>query len=468
MTRAPHPGASTAAPAGPPAGTPCRVGVRASLVLLVVVAQASLAAFVPAVPHVAADLGTSTTVVDRTMALYMGGYAVSMAVAGFLAQRVGLRRVQLGALLLHAAASVAVAAAPDPFTLATARVVQALGGGAGTVLARVYVQEVFAEHERLPVLTQLSTAIAITPAVTPPLAGLLVDHLSWRPVLASLAGLSLLTYLVARRALPVCTAAEAESAQTSAEAQQARRTRPARSFWWFTAAICLAWCVYFTFTTFSSSTFQVALGTTSTTFGLLYALVVVGYVVGSRAARRLSDRHGLQQMLLLCGVVAVAATAVMAAGTLTAPDDPGLMALLLALPMAVAMVGVGAAFPVCQAGMLRSVGSSNRSASGVFFFLQMTSGAVYTGALSLLDPTTPGALSVAVLAPAVGLMLLVTVGRRAGDDPPSGDERSDDEGCDDEGCDDERSGGERQSAHLRPQRADSGYSSIPTSRKART
>jgi MFS transporter, DHA1 family, multidrug resistance protein len=384
-------------------------GVRGCLVLLVVVAQGSLAAFVPAVPSIAEDLGTSSAVVDRTMAMYMGGYAVSMAVAGVLAQRVGLRRVQLGALLLHVAASVAVAAAPDAYTLAGARIVQALGAGAGTVLARVYVQEVFPERERLPVLTQLSTAIAITPAVAPPLAGVLVDRLSWRPVLLALGGLSLLTFMVARRALPVRTAAG------ETDEPQDRGARPTSSFWWFTAAICLAWCVYFTFTTFSSSTFQVALGTTSTTFGLLYGLVVVGYVVGSRAARRLSKRHDLQQVLLISGVVALAGTSAMAAAAVVAPNQP----LLLALPMSFAMIGVGAAFPVCQAGMLRSAGANNRSASGLFFFLQMTSGAIYTGALSSLDPTTPGALSFAVLAPAAALMLVVTGGRRTSNDPPA-------------------------------------------------
>jgi MFS transporter, DHA1 family, multidrug resistance protein len=384
-------------------------GVRACLILLVVVAQASLAAFVPAVPRIADDLGTPATVVDRTMAMYMGGYAVSMAVAGVLAQRVGLRRVQLGALLLHLAASVVVAAATDPFTLAGARVAQALGGGAGTVLARVYVQEAFSESQRLPVLTQLSTAIAITPAVTPPLAGLLVDHVSWRPVLLALAGLSLLTFVVARRVLPASTTVPGH-----ADPSDGRRSRPTGAFWWFTAAICLAWCSYFTFTTFSSSTFQVGLGTTSTTFGLLYGLVVVGYVVGSRTARRLSERRSLEQILLICGVVAAGATSAMTVGTVLAPDQP----LLLSLPMAVAMIGVGAAFPVCQAGMLRSSGPNNRVASGLFFFLQMSSGAAYTGVLSALDPTTPAALSVAVLVPAAGLLLLVTVGRTALTDSP--------------------------------------------------
>ncbi len=389
--------------------------VRACLVLLVVVPQATLAAFVPAVPHIAADLATPAAAIDRSLVLYMAGYAVAMAAAGVLASRFGPRKVQLAALALHVVASAAVVAAPDVVTLTAARTVQALGGGAGTVLARVYVQEALPEEQRIPALTELSTAIALTPAITPPLVGLLVDHLPWRPVLLALGAFSAVAFVLARNALPRTSPSPAESEPGL------REVLGRRAYWWFTAAICLAWCVYFTFTTFSSHTLQVSLGTTSTVFSLLYALVVVGYVLGSRLARRASAHWVLSRILLVAGVLSVSATVVMTAGAHLYPREP----LVLVLPMALAMVGVGAAFPICQAGMLREVGTNARSASGLFFFLQMTSGAVYTGGLSIVDPTEPGALSIAVLVPAVGLAVLVTAARgAAGENPPTSRSRT--------------------------------------------
>lgn len=374
------------------AGNP---GMRMCLVLLVIVPQATLAAFVPAVPHIAMDLGTSPAAVDRSLVFYMAGYAVSMAAAGALASRVGPRKVQLVALAVHAVASVAVAFAPSIGLLTTARVVQALGGGAGTVLARVYVQEALPENQRMAALTGLSTAIALTPAITPAVVGVLVDHFPWRPVVLGLTALSVVTFVLARRWLPDSASA------TGGPGLRSALTRPA--YWWFTAGICLAWCVYFTFTTFSSHTLQVHLGTSSTMFSLLYALVIVGYVVGSRTARRLNGRFELEHIMLVAGVVSFGATACMALGTYLRPEWP----LALVLPMTVAMIGVGAAFPVCQAGMLRAVGDNARSASGLFFFLQMTSGAVYTGTVSIIDPTLPLALSITILIPAAALATLV-------------------------------------------------------------
>lgn len=370
--------------------------LRLGLVLLVVVPQATLAAFVPAVPHIAADLGTSPSAVDRTLVFYMAGYAVAMVAAGAFATRIDPRRVQLAALSLHVLASVVVVTAPNIQVLTAARVLQAAGGGAGTVLARVYVQEALPERHRLAALTELSTAIALTPAITPPIVGLLVDHLPWRPVMLMLGVLGALAFVCAKRTLP-------QGAEGRSERGAALREVVARpAYWQFTAAICLAWCGYFTFTTFSSHTMQVHLGTSSTLFSMLYALVVVGYVVGSRTARQLSDSWELERILLAASILAVGATSVMVFGAWLLPDQP----LVLALPMAVAMVGIGAAFPVCQAGMLRTTGTNARSASGLFFFLQMASGAVYTGVLAAVDPTAPEALSIAVLVPAVGLALL--------------------------------------------------------------
>lgn len=371
------------------------------LVLLVVVPQMTLAAFVPAVPAIAEDLHVPTSAVDRSLTWYMAGYAISMALAGGLSTRIDPRRVQLCALLLHTLSSLGVVLATDASTLSTARFLQAVGAGAGTVLARVYVHEIYDEKDRLPALTRLSTAIALTPALSPPVTGVLLEWLPWRVVLAPLAALGAGASVLAWRTLPL------SSMDTSATGPDLRTCLHDKFYWWFTASICLAWCVYFTFTTYSSHTLQVHLGVSTGTYGLLYALVVAGYVLGSRAARRYGDRLGLERALATASAVSIAATVTVTLGVQITPAQP----LVLVVPMAAAMLGIGAAFPLCQAGMLRSVGPQARGASGLFFFLQMTSGAAYTGVLGLGDPSTPTHLTLAVLLPAAGLVLVATAAR---------------------------------------------------------
>jgi DHA1 family bicyclomycin/chloramphenicol resistance-like MFS transporter len=375
--------------------------LNACLMLLVIVAQATLATFLPAMPAVANELNVSASAVDRTLTFYMAGYAVSMALTGALTTRVDLRRVQLGALIVHVLASFAVVLAPSINFLAGARVVQALGAGVATVLARIYVQELFSEERQLAALTRLSTAIALTPALSPLIAGMLLEVFSWRLVLLGVGVLGAGTLLLAQQVLPASASGSGDGERGLRQAISSCR------YWWFTAGISLAWCVYFSFTTYSSHALQVNLGLTPALYGLLYSLVVVGYVIGSTTARKLGEKLSLERMLAYAGLLAAGATGTMVLGTELAPHEP----LVLVVPMAVAMIGVGAAFPVCQAGMLRTVGSRARSAAGLFFFIQMASGALYTGVLSLADPTSPGKLALVVFAPALGLVLLVAAER---------------------------------------------------------
>jgi DHA1 family bicyclomycin/chloramphenicol resistance-like MFS transporter len=379
-----------------------RLGLGACLVLLVIVPQATLGAFIPAVPQVASELGVSVAAIDRTLILYMAGYAGSLLATGMLAARIGLRRTQFGALVLYVGACGALALAPTIETLSIARVLQALGAGAGTVLARIYVHEALPQGQQLRALTRLSTAIALTPAVAPPLAGLILVGFSWRLIACALGALGVSVLLLARHTMSAQSPPAADERDNNVHGGLHHR-----SYWWYTAAISLAWCAYFAFTTFSSHALQIRLGVTSASFGLLYAVVVAGYVVGSVAARRLATRWDLHQLLARAGLLSALGATVMVISTKTAPHQP----LAVVLPMTLTMIGIGATFPLCQAGMLRSTGTHARSASGPFFFIQMASGALYTAAISTLDPTTPELLAIAVFAPTVALAGLIGLRR---------------------------------------------------------
>lgn len=203
--------------------------LNACLMLLVIVAQATLATFLPAMPAVANELNVSASAVDRTLTFYMAGYAVSMALTGALTTRVDLRRVQLGALIVHVLASFAVVLAPSINFLAGARVVQALGAGVATVLARIYVQELFSEERQLAALTRLSTAIALTPALSPLIAGMLLEVFSWRLVLLGVGVLGAGTLLLAQQVLPASASGSGDGERGLRQAISSCR------YWWFTA-----------------------------------------------------------------------------------------------------------------------------------------------------------------------------------------------------------------------------------------
>ena len=149
-------------------------GLALCLGALVFVPQLALAASVPALPAVGAAFGTGAGATSSSLVGYMAAYALCMLLTGTLADRYGARRVQLTGLALFSAASLLCLFAPVYPVFVAGRVLQALGGGTGTVVARLWVQHSLSEPDRLPMLTMLSTVIAVTPAASPPLAGLVV------------------------------------------------------------------------------------------------------------------------------------------------------------------------------------------------------------------------------------------------------------------------------------------------------
>ncbi|MFG2531422.1 MFS transporter [Streptomyces sp. NPDC048516] len=406
-------------------------GLTLCLMSLVCVPQLALAAFVPAIPQIGTHFGAGESDLSRSMVGYMAAYAISMLVTGQLADRYGAKRTQLAALALFAGASALCLLAPNVAVFIAGRVLQALGAGAGTVIARLWVQKDLPQRERLNVLTALTTVIAVTPAVSPPLAGLLVQYASWRVLFACMTALGIGTLVGALLLLPPDkprnspqTPATRQTTSPSPSSPQAAEPAPTaspapsqgpltayrrilahRDFTVFAAAISLAWCAYFTFTTYSSHAIQVGLGASPVEYGALYTLVIAGYVTGSSAAKRLGRVRSLELVARLAASVAAAAALVMSVSVRIWPDEP----LSLVVPMAFCMVGVGAMFPTCQAGMMRYDGPHAGAASGLFFALQMASGAAYTGVTGLGgDPEFPG-LAVAIALPALALLLVCAV-----------------------------------------------------------
>ncbi|MEU1676998.1 MFS transporter [Streptomyces roseifaciens] len=402
-------------------------GLAVCLMSLVFVPQLALAAYVPALPAIGRSFGVGPGSTSSSLVGYMAAYAVCMILTGNLADRYGSRRIQLTGLVIFTGASLLCLLAPGYGVFVAGRVLQALGAGTGTVISRLWVQRALPKEQRLPMLTALSTVIAVTPAASPPLAGLVVEHTSWRALFAFMAVLGAVTVGAVARLLPADGGAEAGAAGTPAGsvrppgglaglARAYRTVLANRDFTVFAGAISLAWCTYFTFTTYSSDLLQLQLGASPTVYGALYTLVITGYVAGSTTAKRLGRTRSLEFIARTAAAVAAGTALLMPVTVHLWPDST----LSIVLPMAVCMLGVGALFPTCQAGMMRYEGEYAGAASGLFFFLQMASGACYTALTGI--PGSPDApmLALAIALPALVLFLLCVFALRAR--PPAGRE----------------------------------------------
>lgn len=133
----------------------------------------------PALLTIARDFGEPVSAANTVEVAFLVALAVALPVAGWLGDRLGTKRVFLGALAVFTAASAVCGLAQDLPTLVLARVVQGVAGGLLTPVGMTLLFRAFPPHERMKLSKVLIVPTALMPALGPPLGGFLTEHLSW-------------------------------------------------------------------------------------------------------------------------------------------------------------------------------------------------------------------------------------------------------------------------------------------------
>lgn len=153
--------------------------IFAALALGVVVAAMDQAMVVPALPTIAADLGSAGGQSWAVTAYLLGGIVVVPA-AGKLGDLLGRKRVLASAALIFLIGSVLCASSQTMAMLAGSRMVQGIGAGAIAVTAAALVGEVFPLRSRGSYQGALGAIFGVGTVAGPFLGGLCTDYLHWR------------------------------------------------------------------------------------------------------------------------------------------------------------------------------------------------------------------------------------------------------------------------------------------------
>ena len=136
--------------------------------------------YMPALPAMAREFGTSIAAAEHSLASFFLGIAVGQAVIGPLSDRFGRKRPLLIGMGLYVAAALACALAPGPITLDIARFFQAAGGCAGTVLGRACVRDIYPPGEASRIFAHMLLILSVSPLFAPLFGGWMLLIASWR------------------------------------------------------------------------------------------------------------------------------------------------------------------------------------------------------------------------------------------------------------------------------------------------
>jgi MFS transporter, DHA1 family, multidrug resistance protein len=369
--------------------------VRVEVLLTAVVGLGALSIdmFLPSLPTIAAVFDTTPATAQLTVILFLVAFAGAQLGYGPLSDRFGRRGVLIGGLALYTVGGLGCALAPSIGVLVGARVLQALGGGCGPVVARAVIRDLHDRDRAARIFSYMATAQSLNPMLAPIVGGHLHEAFGWRAVFVVLAGLGAVFTLLMIVGVPETNVRRDPTATRPGQLGRNVATLLAdRGYLGYILVNALMFGGQFAFISGSSFVLIGLLGVSPSGFGLCFGLVAFGIMTGTFLSGRLGPGLGLDR-LIQAGTALGAASGLVLAGLawLGVGTVPAVIA-----PMFVFAVGLGLTLPNGMAGAIGPFPHMAGLAAAVAGFVQMTASAVYSAAVGRLDDGTARPMTTAI------------------------------------------------------------------------
>ena len=306
--------------------------------LLTVFTPIAVDMYMPAFPAMAREFGTPIAAVEHSLAAYFLGIAIGQAVIGPLSDRYGRRWPLLLGLLLYALGAAACALAPGPVPLDIARLIQALGGCAGTVLARACVRDLFPPGEAARIFAQMLLILSVSPLFAPLFGGWLLLVADWRLGFWIQCLLALLTVIVMLFRLPESHPGSDRTLHPLVVMRDYWHILRNRHFYAYVTPVLLSCCGLYVWLTGWSHVAIDVYGVSPQNFGYTFLLNGIGLVVTSQTVAHLLKRRPAR--LFFTGAITLQAIAGVLALTFAWTGWGGLYGVLPFTFIYCALIGV--------------------------------------------------------------------------------------------------------------------------------
>ena len=158
--------------------------------------------YLPAFTGIAASIDATPVQMQQTLSIYLIGFAVMSLFHGALSDSFGRRPVVLWGVAVFTLASVGCALAQTIGQLVFFRLLQGLSTGAGIVISRAVIRDMFPPADAQRVMSQVTLFFGIAPAVAPIIGGFLYVHAGWHSIFWFLAAVGVALWIANWRLLP--------------------------------------------------------------------------------------------------------------------------------------------------------------------------------------------------------------------------------------------------------------------------
>ena len=356
----------------------------------------------PAFREMAHDLDVTSAQMQLVVSAYLVSFGLMSPFWGPLSDAIGRRPVMLGGLVAYAAASVGCALAPSLPVLLVCRVLQGLFVGAGVIVSRTVIRDVFEGAEAQRLMSRVMLIFSLAPAIAPVIGGLLLQVGPWETIFWFMVCVGALLVVVVATALPETHPVERRipfrlSALAASLLGVSRHAGFHRVAW--AAALCFAGQFLYIA---SAPLFVIdLLGKGELDFWVLFVPMIGGLMLGSQVSSWAAGRIRSERLVtgaMLFGVGGAVVNVVLAG--VFGPTLPAAV-----VGPAMIAVGTGAFYPSTQLILLDLFPMGRGASVSMFTFITLLLNGVLAGALT---PLVTG--SVLELALASLVVMLVGLG----------------------------------------------------------
>jgi len=392
------------------------VGPQKNLVRLVLILGAltaftsmSIDMYLPAFPKMSQDLGVPMGTVQLSISAFLFGSAAGQLFYGPLADRWGRRLPLMLGLSLYIVATMGCALVQTGTSLLIWRVAMAIGGGAGMVISRAIVRDLYDTAGAARIFSLLMLVMGAAPILAPMAGGQLLLVAGWRSIFGFLGLFGLLSFIAAVKYLPESLPEERRIKRSLAQlTANYGKILLNRQYLRYSVGLGCVAGVTFSYIAGAPSLFIDLHGITPQHFGVFFGANALGLIGASQINRQLLNYFSAQRILSMAFSGNVVAGIFLMLSVVTGYGGFPLQVVLLFVCLSLA----GLIYPNVTALAMAPFDKMAGSASALLGTIQYALGAAAGAAVGLIQSGT-GVTMTAVMASCgvVGCLAVLGCGR---------------------------------------------------------
>lgn len=254
--------------------------------------------YLPAMPAIGTDLGTSVQAMQGSITAYFLAFGLAQLLYGPWSDQSGRKPPLYAGIAVFCIGSLICAMAPTATILLIGRAVQGFGGAALMVVPRAIVRDMTTGNDATRLMAAIMLVFSVSPMLAPLAGSALLAYTGWRAIFYALLIAAALSLLVLTFAQPETLHRDARQRFDLAETLRGtRRLLSSRAFLSLTFMGAFGMASFFVFLASAAFVYTESFGLSPTQFSLAFAANAVAFIGASQMAGPLGMRLGAVRLM---------------------------------------------------------------------------------------------------------------------------------------------------------------------------